>query len=126
MNRIVVVGGGPVGLAFAICAAQLIRNAEIIVLERAPEATRSIGEAAGQVFDHRVYALSPQSVALLENSGVWSRLPSARITSVEEMCVSSDADAADVVVDVAEFATHRLPSIHFSRGMALAHIVEHR
>ena len=116
MNRIVVVGGGPVGLAFALRAAQSMSNTEVVVLERAPVHEALNDRADESAYDNRVYALSPQSVALLESISAWSRLPSARITPVDEMRVCGDADDAGAV----------LPGMRFSRGAALAHIVEHR
>ena len=122
MNRIVVVGGGPVGLAFAICAAQSMSNIEVVILERAPSHTALNDLVDESVYDNRVYALSPQSIALLEKMGVWSRLPGGRITPVDEMRVSSDADISD---NSSTTAAPDLPSIRFARGAALAHIVEH-
>jgi ubiquinone biosynthesis UbiH/UbiF/VisC/COQ6 family hydroxylase len=116
VNRIVVVGGGPVGLAFAIRAAQSMSNTEVVVLERAPVPAPLTDRVDESAYDNRVYALSPQSVALLESIGVWSRLRSARVTPVDEMRVSGDADDSGAV----------LPGMRFSRGAALAHIVEHR
>lgn len=70
MNRIVVVGGGPVGLAFAICAAQSMSNTEVVVLERSPGHMALTDLADEPVYDNRVYALSPQSIALLDRKSV--------------------------------------------------------
>jgi ubiquinone biosynthesis UbiH/UbiF/VisC/COQ6 family hydroxylase len=124
VNRIVVVGGGPVGLAFAICAAQSMSNTEVVVLERSPGRMALTDLADESVYDNRVYALSPQSIALLEGIDVWSRLPSGRITPIDEMRVASDADNVDAD-NIATAAAVVLPSIRFARGAALAHIVEH-
>ena len=82
-SRIVVVGGGPVGLAFALACAPF---AEVRVIDSAAPAHRDLPEH----FDHRVYALSPSSRALLEKLGVWPLLSSARIAPVNSMEVWGD------------------------------------
>jgi 2-polyprenyl-6-methoxyphenol hydroxylase-like FAD-dependent oxidoreductase len=55
-SKIVIVGAGPVGLAFALGAAKL-RNVEIMLIERQTLALARLNEH----FDTRVYALSPGS-----------------------------------------------------------------
>ncbi len=112
MMRIAVVGGGPVGAAFAIAASRALPNAEIDLLERAARPANAFHE---NKFDQRVYALSPQSMTLLDELGVWSRIVPQRITPVDDMHVVSDAETTG----------EQLPSMHFSYGAPLAYIVEH-
>jgi ubiquinone biosynthesis UbiH/UbiF/VisC/COQ6 family hydroxylase len=116
VNRIVIVGGGPVGAAVALASASALTNTEVVLLERGLAPTIP---AADEAFDHRVYALSPDSILLLEKIGVWPRLNAlrpTRVAPIDQMQVWSDVDPPD----------QKLPSIAFSQGAALAQIVEHR
>ncbi len=106
-SKIVVVGAGPVGLAFALGAAKL-RNTEITLIERQTLALASLTEH----FDTRVYALSPGSKRFLESIGVWQKIAIERITDVNAIQVWGD--------DLA-----RENQIRFEENMAVAHIVEH-
>lgn len=65
---VIVVGGGPAGLAFA----RLLNGAglDIVVVERQPEAM--LAEPAE---DGREIALTHRSVATLDRAGAWDRLP---------------------------------------------------
>jgi ubiquinone biosynthesis UbiH/UbiF/VisC/COQ6 family hydroxylase len=100
-TRIVVAGGGPVGLAFA-CACT---DAEVLVIEpaQAPAAPRD---------DHdvRVYALSAGTRAFLRDIGAWERMDAGRIAAVRRMEVFGDGGS--------RLAFSGRP------GMALAWIVE--
>ena len=118
MTRIAVVGGGPVGAAFAIAASRALAGVEIVLIERnaPPAVAHEHGGESQPNFDHRVYALSPQSIALLADIDVWSRMATERLTPIDEMQVSSDA----------ENVNDQLPLIHFSHGTPLAWMVEHR
>ena len=112
-ETIAVVGGGPVGLAFALAAAQL-RNVDVSVIERTAVSTIQIADDAP--FDHRVYALSPASVAFLQSLGVWACIPPSRRMSIDTMRVFGDADSS----------AGALPEIRFHHGTPLATMVEHR
>jgi len=81
--RIVVAGGGPVGLAFA-CACDGL-DVRVLEASEAPRAARS-GD-----YDLRVYAISPGSRDLLQAIGAWERLDPARIAPVRRMEVFGDA-----------------------------------
>ena len=80
---VAVVGGGPVGACLAI-AAHGMRTAVVSHERRAARAARE------DVFDARVYALSPGNVAFLQRLGVWSRIPAARVEPVLAMRVFGD------------------------------------
>jgi ubiquinone biosynthesis UbiH/UbiF/VisC/COQ6 family hydroxylase len=115
VNRIVVVGGGPVGAAAALSAASNLANTEVVLIERGAAPKFPPPDAP---FDNRVYALSPDSIALLEKIGVWPRVSSLqplRVAAIDQMHVWSDAERPD----------QPLPSIAFSHGAPLAQIVEH-
>ena len=138
MIRIAVIGAGPVGCAFALAARRALPGAQIVLIERSPAplfdhdvlstqapavspvSAGSLDHRADVAFDHRVYALSPHSIALLLELGVWQTMASDRLTPVDEMHVSSDADTP------ADTPTRTLPHIDFSHGSPLAHIVEHK
>ncbi len=113
MSQIVTIGGGPVGAAFAIAAANTLPQVNVTMIERGNVPIASIEVDR---FDHRVYALSPSSIALLESIGAWQRISPDRLTPVAEMSVWGDAEKIDA----------DLPNIHFSQGAPLAVIVEHR
>jgi 2-polyprenylphenol 6-hydroxylase len=106
-SKIVVIGAGPVGLAFALGAATL-RNTEVTLIEKQTLALARLSEA----FDARVYALSYGSKMFLMSLGVWQKIPTARITDVSAMEVHGD-DAASA------------GEIRFEANKPVAHIVEH-
>jgi 2-polyprenylphenol 6-hydroxylase len=106
-SKIVIVGAGPVGLAFALGAAKL-RNVEITLIERQTLTLALLSEH----FDTRVYALSPGSKKFLESIGAWQKIPVERITDVNAMQVWGDDLASE-------------SEIRFEENVAVAHIVEH-
>lgn len=119
MSQIVTVGGGPVGAAFAIAAAIRLPQVNVAMIERGAAPFVPIVPIVptdGDTFDHRVYALSPTSIALLEAVDVWRRIAPERLTPVTAISVWSDADNRAA----------NLPKIHFDQGAPLAVIVEHR
>ena len=107
-NRIVIIGAGPVGLAFALAVARL-RGLDVTVIERRALSTNQLTEG----FDRRVYALSPGSRALLQELGVWQLLDSTRIAPIRAMQVFGDA------------GDEQAGGIDFSQGSPLAFVVEH-
>jgi len=118
-GEVIVVGAGPVGIA---CALALRKHAtKVSVLDRRPLTTDELGAT----FDHRVYALSPASRALLQSLGVWSRIDASRLTPIDRMQVWSDADAG-VGADATPTAASSLPRIDFEEGQPLAWMVEHK
>lgn len=82
-ERILVAGGGHVGLAFA-CAA---RAEEIRVIDPAPAPN-----APGEGYDVRVFALSSGTRSFLRDAGVWERLDPGRVAPVRRMEIFGDGD----------------------------------
>lgn len=105
--RLVIVGGGPVGLTLAL-AASMLHGISIDLIERGTAAPDKFPEP----FDHRVYALSPATLDFLGGLGV--ALPSSRIAAVRAMEVYGDR-----IDDTGR------SQIDFNTGQALATIVEH-
>jgi ubiquinone biosynthesis UbiH/UbiF/VisC/COQ6 family hydroxylase len=101
---IVVAGGGPIGLAFALASATLPR-VTVTVVEREQARTHALAED----FDHRVLALSPATQAFLAALGVWQRLPPERLAPIRAMHVFGD-DGGEM---------------DMSQGAPLAFVVEH-
>jgi 2-polyprenyl-6-methoxyphenol hydroxylase-like FAD-dependent oxidoreductase len=83
---IVICGTGIVGLAAALGFAR--RGERVTIL--GPK--RSFDPALAEVFDARVYAISPASQCYLAALGVWDLLDVRRITPVEAMEILGDAD----------------------------------
>ena len=82
--RILVAGGGPVGLAFACaCGAGEIRVLEAAVAR--PE--------TGEDYDVRTFALSSGSRGFLRDAGAWEHLDAARVAPVRRVEVFGDRDA---------------------------------
>lgn len=83
--RILVAGGGPVGLAFA-CAC---REAEVHVIE----ATPSRPPLPEDEYDVRIFALSAGTRDFLRGIGAWERLEASRVAPVRRMEVFGDSGA---------------------------------
>ncbi|HUQ27904.1 MAG TPA: FAD-dependent monooxygenase [Usitatibacter sp.] len=83
--RMVIAGGGPVGLALAAASGTF----DVRVLE-ASAARPADGPEA---FDVRVYALSPGSRDLLRELGAWERLDARRVAPVRRMEIFGDEGA---------------------------------
>jgi 2-octaprenylphenol hydroxylase len=105
-ENLVVVGGGPVGLSFALAAAQNASLNVTLIESGAP-----LEPSREKDFDHRVYALSPGSKAFLEALGAWQLLQSERIAPVTAMRVWGD---------------DRVSELDFEQRSPLAFIVENR
>ena len=93
-HDVIVVGGGLVGASFA----RALRGRRIALVESSRHATGAEA-AAAEVFDARVYALSPGSVAFLEEIKAWQAIPAARRTPVRTMRVYGDDGAARLDFD---------------------------
>jgi ubiquinone biosynthesis UbiH/UbiF/VisC/COQ6 family hydroxylase len=82
-GRVIVAGGGPVGLAFA-CALQSL---DAVVVEA------SAAREPAEELDVRVYAISPGGRAFLRDIGAWDLLDAARVAPVRRMEVRGDRGA---------------------------------
>ncbi len=105
MNRryhATVIGAGLVGAAAALALARSGLNVALIE----PRAA----SAPDEIWDTRVYAISPGNQALLHALGVWDRLDAARVQSVFRMDVCGDA-GGKLRLDAYEAGTPRLAAI---------------
>ena len=107
---VIVLGGGPVGLAIAAALAR--EHYAVALVERAPLTT--FEGSAAEDWDPRVYAISPGSAELLRGVGAWQHLLAERIAPIETMDVRGDEGGA------IGFSAYELGE------RALAWIVEHR
>jgi ubiquinone biosynthesis UbiH/UbiF/VisC/COQ6 family hydroxylase len=83
--RVLVSGGGPVGLAFASC----LTGFEVCVVEASAARDAPWPDA----FDVRVYAISPGTRSMLRDLGAWDGLDTKRIAPVRRMEVLGDGGA---------------------------------
>lgn len=105
MNRryhATVIGAGLVGATAALALAQSGLNVALIE----PRAA----SAPDEIWDTRVYAISPGNQALLHALGVWDRLDAARVQSVFRMDVCGDA-GGKLRLDAYEAGTPKLAAI---------------
>src|SRR5262245_9513104 len=83
---IVIVGGG---LAGATLAAALAENGRTLALIE-----RKAPPAPVEDWDPRVYTLTPASIAFLEHTGAWQRVPRERVTPIYDMRVFGDDEGS--------------------------------
>jgi len=102
---IAVVGAGLVGLAAALAFAEAGLDVVLLGASMPPPPT--------DLWDSRIYAISPGSAAMLDRLGAWDSLPAARVQPVHAMAVFGDRPGAALRFDALE-----------SGVPALAHIVE--
>lgn len=81
--QVVVVGAGLVGTATALTLAR--QGLQVALIERAAPAVPA------EVWDTRIYALTPANQRWLAALGVWSRLDAGRVQPVYRMDVAGDA-----------------------------------
>lgn len=109
----IVIGGGLVGAASALKLAGIGLTVRLISAVRpGPQ---------GATFDQRVYAISPGGRDLLQDLGVWQRLPADRIEPVYSMAVSGDRPGALLDFDALEAGVEALAYI--VDGGALARVL---
>jgi len=83
-QHIVVCGTGIAGLSLALALAR--RGQHVSLLGPKP----ALQEAQPDVFHPRVYAISPASQSFLQSLGVWSLIPTSRLTKIQAMEVHGD------------------------------------
>jgi ubiquinone biosynthesis UbiH/UbiF/VisC/COQ6 family hydroxylase len=90
---IAIVGAGLVGLAAAVSLHQAGYSVTLIDSKPPVAEVISLDIAALnlQVWDTRVYAISPKNVAWLQQMGVWQRMNPERIGKMQAMEISGDA-----------------------------------
>ncbi|TSA15082.1 MAG: UbiH/UbiF family hydroxylase [Betaproteobacteria bacterium] len=109
---VVIIGAGLVGASFATA----LRGAGLklaLVEAQAPV-------AAAETWDSRIYAISPGSVAFLDELGVWKRLDSARTGAVHEMHIRGDAADAQLRFSAYEAGVAELATIVESNRLQAA------
>jgi 2-octaprenylphenol hydroxylase len=84
-SRVVIAGGGPVGMALA-CS---LGGCDVHVIEASPPPMAP----APEEFDVRVYAVSPGTRALLRDLGAWEHLDARRVAPVRRMEIFGDGGA---------------------------------
>ncbi len=91
---LVVVGGGPVGLAMARVGRGPLGDLRGGHVTQAPPAPPAAG-----ALDARVYALSPGNVAFLRHIRAWELLDSSRLTPIHGMRVFADEGESGIEFD---------------------------
>ncbi len=110
-RQVAIIGGGLVGAAAALALQRLGLSVKLI--ERHPAAVPS------EVWDTRIYAISPASEALLHELGAWQRLDAARLQPIERMDVAGDAGGR-LRFDAYEAGVARLATILESNRLQYA------
>ncbi len=108
---IVVIGGGLAGAS--LLAALKGSGLRLALIESRPPAPLPDDDS----WDARVYAISPGSVEFLQSSGIWQRMNAARITSVHEMRVHGDDNAARIDFSAYESGVPELACIIENRQL---------
>jgi len=88
---VVIIGGGLVGASLA--AALKHSGLSLALVESQPAPRQPVDPALADVWDSRIYAISPGNRSFLEQSGAWSLLDASRIAAVEAMRVFGDSGA---------------------------------
>jgi 2-octaprenylphenol hydroxylase len=109
-HDVAVVGGGLVGLTLACALGRA--GVRVAVVEAHPARAP---QRAG--FDLRTSAISPVSQRILENLGVWQRLPAQRLGSFEHMCVWDRPRQGELHFDAADADLPRLGCIVENREL---------
>lgn len=102
---LVIVGAGLVGSCLALALKDSGLKLAVVENHVPPPPPKDAS------WDSRIYAISPGSAALMESSGVWGRLDSARITPVHEMQVFGDDGKSRLVFSAYEAGVPELAFI---------------
>jgi 2-octaprenylphenol hydroxylase len=94
---VVVIGAALVGASAAVGLAK--QGFKVALIDtKAP----SFGSADPEVWDSRIYAISPGNVDWLGQIGVWARVNQARLTAIAGMHVWADANSPHLSFDAAD------------------------
>jgi len=120
---VVIVGGGLVGASLA--AALKNSGLSLAMVESGAVPQPPGVRASTEVWDNRIYAISPGSRSFLEQSGAWSLLDDSRIAPVEAMRVFGDT-GAELEFTAYQMGVAELACILENRALqhALWHLVE--
>jgi 2-octaprenyl-6-methoxyphenol hydroxylase len=100
--QVVVVGAGLVGAAAALSLGR--QGLRVALIERQPP------QEPGDIWDTRIYAISPSSQRYLERLGAWQRMDATRIQPVFRMDVAGDTSGA-IRLDAYEAGVSHLATI---------------
>jgi 2-octaprenyl-6-methoxyphenol hydroxylase len=102
--QVIIVGAGLVGAAAALALGR--QGLQVALVERQPpdtslhglqpiaSRTPLVGRVPDDIWDTRIYAISPSSQRFLERLGAWSLMDSGRVQPVYRMDVAGDAGGA--------------------------------
>ena len=100
--QVVIVGAGLVGTAAALALGR--QGLRVALIERQPP------HVPDEIWDTRIYAISPASQRFLEHLGAWQRMDASRIQPVFRMDVAGDARGA-IRLDAYESGVSHLATI---------------
>ncbi|KAG0146761.1 hypothetical protein CROQUDRAFT_656925 [Cronartium quercuum f. sp. fusiforme G11] len=103
---IVIVGGGPVGLAlanaFAACKTVLASDTRISVLDAAPLDQLAHWNLPSGEWSNRVSSVTNENISFLQNIGVWQHIDTSRTNALERMEVWDGLSDARIIFDAAD------------------------
>jgi 2-octaprenyl-6-methoxyphenol hydroxylase len=100
--QVIIVGAGLVGAAAAVALGR--QGLQVALVERQPP------QVPDDIWDTRIYAISPASQRFLERLGVWPLMDAGRVQPVYRMDVAGDAGGA-VRLDAYESGVSHLAAI---------------
>ena len=100
--QVVIVGAGLVGAAAALALGR--KGLRVALVERQPP------QPPNELWDSRIYAISPSSQRFLHSMGAWQRVDASRIQPVFRMDVAGDSTGA-IRLDAYESGVPQLASI---------------
>jgi ubiquinone biosynthesis UbiH/UbiF/VisC/COQ6 family hydroxylase len=87
---IVIIGGGLVGASLAASLKSSGLRLALVEGQSLPTSTEVI---SADIWDSRIYAITPGNAEFLKQCGAWQKLDMSRVQQVEEMRVFGDADS---------------------------------
>ncbi len=118
---VMVVGGGLVGMSCALALNQLGFAVALV------ESKATHIQEPQDVWDSRIYAITPANVQWLSELGVWQHIDTQRVCDIERMCIFGDAGHSELVFDASEANVDCLGVIAESSQIerALLQAIEH-